>query len=103
MIAECFDSDELCLLGHSIGLAPDNSGTMCSVPLKVSKFSADGVVTIRGPPLKLNVVDVDASVQNVGKGSVAGARIVAVSSSVASLAGQCCEAPRCVGLRCRLV
>lgn len=103
MIAECFDSDELCLFCHSKRLAPDDSGTMCSMPLKVSKFSIHRVVTIRGPPLKVNVVDVDARVHNIGKGSVAGALIVAVSASVASLAGQCCEAPRGVGLRCSLV
>lgn len=98
MIAEYFDTDELCLFGHSKRLAPDDSGTMCSVPVKVSEFSVDCVVTKRGPPLKVNVVDIDARVQNIGKSSIAGALIVVVSSSVASLAGQCCEAPRCVGL-----
>lgn len=86
MVEEYFDSDELCLFCHAIRLAPDNSGTMCSVSIEVCKIVIDCVVTVRGPTLKLDVFDIDAAVYNIGIGSVSGTLIIVVSCGVASLA-----------------
>lgn len=83
---ENLHSHDLGLLGNAISLARDDAGAVRSVAICVGHLGVgDGVVAREGPALKFGVGSVDAGVDDVGPGALAGTALVDVLT-VAGLA-----------------
>lgn len=65
------DGYEICLLGHAIRLAANDTGEKGSVAKYVFLGLVDGIGAPSGSPFKLDVARADAAVQYVGVGALA--------------------------------
>lgn len=90
---EDLDGQKVGLLGHSVGLAANGTSNVRSVADAVNMAATSGVVCQRCAALELDVVDIDATVDNVGIGACASAGVVDVVGACLSLVGNAAQAP----------